>query len=651
MSFIERTTNRAIKVVFLFFIAIVLTAAIISAILLAQYPERGEAWYLGGSKEANNFLLPIALANICTFTVLFSQVVPISLYVIVEMVNLGQAYFLSMDVKMYHEESKTGAVTRDSKLCQELGVVDHVFSDKTGTLTENVMEFKECAVLGKQGLFEVVSECVDTDTRLFPLMRLLACTNTVLPTDDEDYQAESPDEAALVSAAASNGFALISRTNNSLTVTEDLTGEDRVFHLKGVHEFTSTRKRMSVVFSCSPPLPGFKEDQVFVYSKGADNIMFDRSAEVGQALHEHLSMFASKGLRTLVCAQRVLSPSEYAAWQTLYDEARASVQSREELLEACAATVEVDLNVVGVTAIEDKLQEGVPETIAGLMEAGIEVWVLTGDKIETAVNIAYSCKLLRKDMFVVYLIQDTKEKVDEQLRELKKVLSVATAESVTILQSVQSMLSTPFKSEKRRKEQKKETLPETPQVSHSPDVENDLVPLLGTGNNDIALIVDGATLELVMADKHLRIAFLEISEQCRSVVACRVSPAQKAEIVKLVKRNVVPTPVTLSIGDGANDVTMIQEAHIGVGLSGKEGKQAVNASDFSIAQFRFLSRLLFFHGRWNHRRMVKVILYNFYKNIAIVLILFLFNCFSLMTGTTLFDSWVRFGWYLLLGLV
>ena len=137
--------------------------------------------------------------------------------------------------------------------------------------------------------------------------------------------------------------------------------------------------------------------------------------------------------------------------------------------------------------------------------------------------------------------------------------------------------------------------------------------------------------------------FLELAKMAVVVVACRVIPSQKADLVKLIRYTPL-RPMTLAIGDGANDVSMIQEAHVGVGISGNEGMQAVRASDYSLSQFRFLQRLLFVHGRWDYHRIATLILYSFYKNMTFVLTLFLFGLLNGFSGTTLYESWLGTGW-------
>ncbi|XP_076899915.1 putative phospholipid-transporting ATPase 4 [Bidens hawaiensis] len=151
-----------------------------------------------------------------------------------------------------------------------------------------------------------------------------------------------------------------------------------------------------------------------------------------------------------------------------------------------------------------------------------------------------------------------------------------------------------------------------------------------------ALVIDGKTLTYAL-EEDLKREFLSLAVDCASVICCRVSPKQKAMVTRLVKKGT--GKMTLAIGDGANDVGMIQEADIGVGISGVEGMQDVMASDFAIAQFRFLERLLVVHGHWCYKRIAQMICYFFYKNIAFGLTLFYFEAFTGFSGQSVYDDW------------
>merc|ERR1719443_1790294 len=300
---------------------------------------------------------------------------------------------------------------------------------------------------------------------------------------------------------------------------------------------------------------------------------------------QHLEEFAKSGLRTLCLGFAVISEEEYKEWNQKMKIASSSINEREEKIEEVATLIETNLTLIGATAIEDRLQDQVPETIAKLLEANIHVWMLTGDKQETAINIAKSCRLHGNNSELMIINSTSSEEATEDIKEQVDIL-------------------------KRD-------------------------GLLGQ-SNDITLVVDGKSLNYTLLPD-LRKEFIDLCTSCKAVVCCRVSPIQKAEVVELVKEHT--GAITLSIGDGANDVAMIQKASVGVGISGNEGLQAANSSDFAIAQFRYLSRLLFVHGAWNYSRISKVILYSFYKNITLYIIELWYATYNHWTGQVLFEQW------------
>ena len=763
------------------------------------------------------------------------------------------------------------------------------------------------------------------------------------------YQAESPDEGALVSGASKTfGFQVVGRDSSGIRLRttapshlqDDLvvsglktkslslkhlaaetaselddeptgaTADDfpdplrkgiarqETWTVLAVNKFDSTRKRMSVLVRSPPELGSL----VILFCKGADSAMLEEPgvASGGQSdeikiselagipkpagLHErerdssvlsalstvsegndgnsddldqagwemaqmlgiqaHLGDFAREGLRTLVLGMRVLTEDESTEWLAQYSSAAISIENRSELLTEAAVAIERDLHIVGATAIEDKLQRGVPETISQLEKAGIKLWVLTGDKRETAVEIGYSTHVLTPKMHLTEVADKGKHHVrtqmamefirlvkmgklpeyqkamiDESLpktcaikyqdfmfslgkcwRSTKRSISRAFAGLLTlfwckkragarvdkvkekelleenILKPVVRRRNTRNRADKmiqlwleseegqgqkrsRRsgKAQEEEEEPdelsllseETPLVfnraasakallsevrrsgrlSHAdirklsiahltaaqhggggggdtePLVDEDTLSLdsFFPGNkedvkgdfdkrkrtllerlfaidrevrkgqlkkhmtkeklssiresadadprSDVsfasmsldaprALVIEGAALKHLLGDPELEEILFAVASNCGAVIACRVSPKQKAELVNLVRHNIKPEPITLAIGDGANDVGMIQEAHVGIGISGKEGKQAVNAADFAIAQFRFLEELVLIHGRWNFFRLSTVVLYSFYKNALMAGILIIFASRSVYSGTPLFDEWL-----------
>ncbi|ODM99038.1 Phospholipid-transporting ATPase IA, partial [Orchesella cincta] len=522
------------------------------------------------------------------------------LTVTLEVVRFIQALFINWDLDMYHPETDTFATARTSNLNEELGQVRYIFSDKTGTLTRNIMEFRGCSVsgaiyhpddliYGQNELLINLEKGGDSARDIRHFLILLSVCHTIIPeypSEDDGggetiYHASSPDEIALVSGARSLGYAFEKRTPTWVEI-KALGRTDR-YELLNTLEFTSTRKRMSVVVR-SP------NGNIKVYCKGADSVIFerlkrDRATEVMRRRTDtHLHQFSTSGLRTLCCAMREISEEEYNEWQVIYKKASTELHEREKRVEEAAELIEKDLHLLGATAIEDKLQEKVPETIDALLKAGISIWVLTGDKQETAINIGYSCRLLNPTMELLTINKDSK---DETWDCIVEYISKSDA---TATRSKQHM----------------------------------------------AVVIDGATLKYAL---HPDVSedFLALCCRCKAVIVCRASPMQKAEIVELVTEQT--GDITLAIGDGANDVAMIQKAHVGIGISGQEGLQAALASDYAIAQFRFLTKLLFVHGAWNYDRMTKLIFYSFYKNICLYIIELWFAIYSGWSGQIIFERW------------
>eukprot|EP00268_Persea_americana_P023564 TRINITY_DN23132_c0_g2_i2.p1 TRINITY_DN23132_c0_g2~~TRINITY_DN23132_c0_g2_i2.p1 ORF type:complete len:977 (+),score=213.52 TRINITY_DN23132_c0_g2_i2:372-3302(+) len=596
--------------------------------------------------------------------ILYGYLIPISLYVSIEVVKVLQAMLINSDIKLYDEETGNSAMARTSNLNEELGQVEMILSDKTGTLTCNQMEFRKCSIAGasyggevtdvdlaasermnanlEKNLFSIdesnsISQSLDifdfsvaeisfrnlkitpdeedienpinkrkklsrlgqnsiikgfnfkddcllnkiwikkpqsSDIAMF--FRVLALCHTGIPAEDDNkgklrYEAESPEEVAFLIASQEFGFQFCKRTQSVMVLREldpsSGVEVDREYKLLNLLEFSSSRKRMSVILSD-------EQGKIFLLCKGADSIIFDRLAVDGkmyqQATSAHLSNYSVDCLRTLALAYRTLGPAEYENWNSIFTKAKTTIgPEREELLEAASEMIEKDMILLGAAAVEDKLQKGVPECIDKLSQAGMKIWLLTGDKKETAVNIGFACSLLRYDMQQFHLSLPNAEESNKHEKASKEdiLFQIETAYRATCEE--------------------------------------------GNRDKPFALVVDGKVLELAL-QSDVKYQFLRLAVNCASVICCRVSPKQKALITRLVKD--YTGKITLAIGDGANDVGMIQSADIGVGISGMEGMQAVMASDFSLPQFRFLERLLIVHGHWCYKRiakMVKFVLLNF----------------------------------------
>uniref|UniRef100_A0A3B4DFA1 Phospholipid-transporting ATPase n=1 Tax=Pygocentrus nattereri TaxID=42514 RepID=A0A3B4DFA1_PYGNA len=548
-SFKRTSIDRLMNVLVLFIFGFLVLMCIILAVGhgIWEYYEGSKVTGFVPREESRGPALS-AFLMFWSYIIILNTVVPISLYVSMEVIRLGNSYYINWDRLMYYNRSDTPAEARTTTLNEELGQIRYIFSDKTGTLTQNIMTFNKCSINGKSygtSLLEAVK--LETE-EVHNFFRLLALCHTVMAEEKNNdlvYQAQSPDEGALVTAARNFGFVFRSRTPESLTIVE--MGVQRSYELLAILDFNNVRKRMSVIVR-SP------EGTLSLYCKGADTIIYQRLHEscskLMEVTTEHLNEFAGEGLRTLVLAYKDLDEDYFSEWLQRHHEASTALEGREDKLNELYEEIEKDLLLIGASAVEDKLQDGVSQTIEQLAKADIKIWVLTGDKQETAENIGYSCNLLREEMTDVFIV-----------------------------------------------------------AAHSTeDVRRDSMEL----------------------------EFLRTACMCKTVMCCRVTPLQKAQVVELVKK--YKQAVTLAIGDGANDVSMIKAAHIGVGISGQEGMQAVLSSDFSFAQFRFLQRLLLVHGRWSYLRMCKFLRYFFYKNFTFTFVHFWYAFFCGFSAQTVYDQ-------------
>uniref|UniRef100_A0AAR2M3R0 Phospholipid-transporting ATPase n=1 Tax=Pygocentrus nattereri TaxID=42514 RepID=A0AAR2M3R0_PYGNA len=567
-SNVERVTNVQILVLFGILLVMALVSSIGAAIWNNQHTDEA-CWYLFRDISLNFWY------NLLTFIILYNNLIPISLLVTLEVVKFTQALFINWDVEMYYSETDTPAMARTSNLNEELGQVKYLFSDKTGTLTCNVMHFKKCTIAGIT--YGNLPSSSHNSTEFDDPALIQNIEKNHVSADLMVLLLFSADEGALVKGAKSLGFVFTARTPHSVII--EARGKEMTYELLNVLEFSSNRKRMSVVVRTPT-------GKLRLYCKGADNVIFERLNEASQYKDltvAHLEQFATEGLRTLCFAYVDLEESVYQEWLKKYNSVSTVLKDRAQKLEECYELIEKDLLLLGATAIEDRLQSGVPETISTLMRADIKIWVLTGDKQETAINIGYSCRLVTHGMSLIIVNEDS-------------------------LDATRATL-----------------------IAHC----SSLGDSLGK-ENELALIIDGQTLKYALSFE-VRQAFLDLALSCKAVICCRVSPLQKSEIVDMVKKHV--KAITLAIGDGANDVGMIQTAHVGVGISGNEGMQATNSSDYSIAQFSYLEKLLLVHGAWSYNRVTKCILYCFYKNVVLYIIELWFAFVNGFSGQILFERW------------
>uniref|UniRef100_A0A672NJ36 Phospholipid-transporting ATPase n=1 Tax=Sinocyclocheilus grahami TaxID=75366 RepID=A0A672NJ36_SINGR len=587
-----------------------------------------KAWYLyDGLNYSSSYR---GFLSFWGYIIILNTMVPISLYVSVEVIRLGQSKFINWDLQMYYADKDTPAKARTTTLNEQLGQIEYIFSDKTGTLTQNIMpvDFSWNKYADKKFQFEdhFLVSCIRSkkDPQILEFFKLLSLCHTVMVEQKGDelvYQAASPDEGALVTAACNFGFVFLSRTQDTITIME--MDHEETYEMLALLDFNSDRKRMSIILR-------FPDGKIRLYCKGgADTVIYQRldaNSKDKETTQEALDTFANETLRTLCLCYKDISQAEYDAWAQKHQVASVSMGNREEVLDTVYEEIEKNLLLIGATAIEDKLQDGVPETIAKLAKADIKIWVLTGDKKETAENIGYSCQLLTDDMKIHYgedvnvqlRNRQTQRRNDPQGRnkKLKELFFTEPGKNALVITGGWLNEILYEKKKKRRRLRLKKLRKRYTNSSNPPDSSQP---------------VDDWEKEKRQED------FVDMACECSAVICCRVTPKQKANVVSLVKR--CKKAVTLSIGDGANDVNMIKTADIGVGISGQEGMQAVMSSDYAFAQFRYLERLLLVHGRWSYIRMCKFLRYFFYKNFAFTLVHFWFSFFNGFSSQTAYEDW------------
>lgn len=695
-SRVEIQMNKQVAVNLVLLLVMVTVCGIADSILERTRAPEGAPWLFDDDESGDNPSIN-GLITWANGFVTFQDIIPISLYISVEFVRTCQAAFIYSDYQITYEKTGQATLARSWNLSDDLGQIEYIFSDKTGTLTQNLMVFRKCTIDGtlyqestgdsfdsfeKKGheksaysistlstvnpassssalvqnssnsspagqfrsaeltrdLFSYSSANSRNDpffNKQTAFFAVLSLCHTVLAAENPDdkrikYNAQSPDEAALVQAAADVGFVFLGREREIMRIRTPYSKDVLEFELLNVLEFSSARRRMSVILrKVDDP-----ERNVYVLSKGADNVIYsrlreDESEEFKVATQHHLDQFANDGLRTLCLGFKVLSEAEYEEWEARYDEANVALENREEKVEFVSSEMEMGFTLLGGTAIEDKLQDGVPDTIADLKRAGIKLWVLTGDKLETAIAIGYSANLIASDstLIIVRAGNDDALSVEQQMFDAvdqffpdEGMIESVLAMGIELPESARFRGIMPGSSKKASIDS-----------SH-------------TKGSNFVLVINGIALGHALDNPFTKELLLKIGVRCLAVVCCGVSPLQKALVVKLVKDGL--QTMTLAIGDGANDVSMIQTAHVGVGIRGEEGLQAVNSADYAIAQFRYLKRLLLVHGHWAYERNGTMILNFFYKNIVYIGVLWWFQLYCGWSTQEAFEYTYLFFWNL-----
>ena len=388
--------------------------------------------------------LTVNLINIFRFLLLLSSIIPISLRVNLDFAKIIYSFKISND------ENITGTIARNSTIPEELGRIQYLFTDKTGTLTQNEMIFKqicfESGVFTEESLDELGSiledECkksngplkdveenymnalnIDVKRRFRrnrnnvirdAVTALSLCHNVtpVVENGETVFQASSPDEVVLVRFAESLRMRLDERSATRMQIANaDDKPED--YAILANFPFSSETKRMGIL------VKHLESGRLIFYLKGAEVVMENKVGENSRAyLRETCENLASTGLRTLVISQKFVSPEEYERWSRKYEIAKTEMEDREAKVQNTIEELEEGMEFLCVTGVEDKLQVEVTDTIESLRTGGVQIWMLTGDKVETATCIAISTGLKAKNQKLFFMKElKTATEVEHKLRE------------------------------------------------------------------------------------------------------------------------------------------------------------------------------------------------------------------------------------------
>ena len=678
-SSVEKLMNTALIFIFIFQGILCL----LSAILRGYYYKKNKLDRVNKYINENGETFPISFGynqfgytaesffNYFTYLLLLNTMIPISLIISVEVVKIIQGIFMGYDKYSYSKLRKKFLTPNSVSLNEECGLVNYIFSDKTGTLTCNKMIFKYC-VIGEtcyqyirdkeelkdekdnkfrkeeniipfqkyemfenieknntnlnlnnktsHSLIEITSE-INSDIKLVlnsneliieQFWYALALCHTCSVQQDnegkEEYACISPDSIELVKAARDQGWRLTESGATSIKRIKLGIYEEKIIEFQKLQliEFSSDRKRESIIVQEVLDNDEDNKNIIKLYCKGADSIIEERlSHKTPKSILEqckyYVNKFSALGFRTLFIAMKVLSQEEYNKFNSDLKEAQMALENKDQKVAEVYETIEKDLFLLGTTIVEDKLQDLVPETIRDLRLAKIKVWMLTGDKMNTAYNIGLSCNLISTKMKTFNICGKEKKK-NSNLEDINK-----EERTQVILDFAKEFQG--FKNQFNSMEK----------------------PSFG-------ILVDEKALLTISEDEQSKNIFLNIAKDAEAVICCRVSPLQKSQVVKMMK-NFDKNGITLAIGDGGNDVPMIMEAHIGVGIYGEEGLRAVQSSDYAIGEFKILRELLFSHGRMNYVRNSECIQYFFFKNFIETFNHFLYGFYCNFTGQTIIDDW------------
>ena len=655
------TTNKKLEIWNSLTIIVILIVTIIGFII-------GQVYYKNSEPGLNFSGLVKDVQNL----------IPISLYLVVYVIR---------SFKSYQIKSKGLALNvNNPEVLEDLGNVDYLVVNKTGTLTENRLLAQVCVVNDKVywknpsyvsedfiGFKDTAKDLFETEGLNFEhlknhvkvigslsyhfLMCMALCNHTSTKAMGEEYFSLSEDDKVLVETSILLGLKLLSRSSGAYIL--NFNGEELEFMMLGYQPFASNNKKCRIVVKHP------HQDHAYLYVKGSKEDMLDIFSLTYDEKTSIEEFTLSKNLikmRFVMMGYKKLNPQELENFDFSYQTALSSPVNNLGRIDDLFETLEKDSEFLGIVAIEDYIQDSTSNCLKLLSQAGVKTWITSGDKEESTLIAGVGSKLFEENVRMLRLSNFSTENecravMIQQIKEhIKHDHEIKMKPSNSFLQNSEE--EDCMNSYRMRSEPLIFPTSQTVfQLSETHRVPSLLASSVAIKEGDtfihksnslgkirfnpnsvyFVLSVDKSGLDFGLSNEENRKLFVSLLFAAHCVVFHSLQSEDKTKVVRILKNNFRFKPVVLAISDGQCDAGMIQEAHIGINLE-KGGSQLMNVSDFSLSNFSDLQGLMLFEGHWSHMNLAGILSYSVYSNSLLSTILLLFNIFSQFSGTMLIDD-------------
>jgi phospholipid-translocating P-type ATPase (flippase) len=584
--------------------------------------------------------------HILTYILLYQHILPITLFFLLDTIRLVQVILI--------ERSGRFKMTT-SNVNDEIAQIEYLLTDKTGTLTNAELKLRMCKLKGvdyvtdydavneseesvddlvkqtKNSSFSLIHSnsqplsaiASEADSQLF-MLGLLLCNNVYTEPSGELF-GESADELAIVDGVQSSGYRLIERTASSVKV--QIRGRVQEFYVHAIIPFNPESRRMSTL------VQAVGSDNAYLIVKGAvDTMQKVCKTDDLDDLIESSDLNIAKGLRCIAFGCKALGVDETADLVETLDYSRGAANEEGRVMAALAEHDE-GISLLGKAYLEETVNPNVADTIQRLKEVGIKIWMVTGDSANSAYSVALTSRLTTVEtehlQLTGYISQvDLKRNL---IMAIKRCLygefsgiPLDRLASITSPRAGQSAQKSNTLERIKRQSRGKQKLFKSTTVNTESPIEM-LEEPIETNLVKFAMTVDGATLKLALADPESRKILTCLLFAAETVLGCNMIPSHKADLVRLLQRSLVFKPRVMAVGDGNNDISMLRQANVGVGISSHFNSPAAISSDIMAKEFSDLCELILTHGLRSHNSLAKSLLLALYGNLTMTLLLFYFS--------------------------